>query len=500
SAWIPSKKATKVSAVEAIRQNRDIRTKAKQVKVSKLTQRIFGLSGILAVKYYKRSKKKYRSTVISLFMSIVLFVSASAFTNYLTDSVTGIFSSVGYDIFVSTEPSDMGTKTADDILELLRTDPNVNEAVYTKELYFDNYIDKSFFTNEYISSTQQEELEKVFVYGCAYFINDSEFDKLIDKYGLDREDYYNKEDPMGIAIGRNTIFNGEKYQTVNTLNSRQFEIECSYIKAIDGYYDREIVQDSDGNIISVIYQSVSDENDILELSAAEVITTVSIKSNKVIMDTPFYLQRSSFLPIKMIYPISVYDHMINGYLKNDDDAYRYYMTSSDHKASYDNIKEMLSENGLNSRYITDNAANVENEKNIINIIKVFSYGFIVLISMIAAANVFNTISTNISLRRREFAMLKSVGMDDKSFKKIMNYECLLYGSKALVFGIPFSCIITFFVFLAVSKGYETVFYLPWGAIAIAILSVFFVVFVSMLYSMNKIKDDNPIDLVKNENL
>ena len=96
------------------------------------------------------------------------------------------------------------------------------------------------------------------------------------------------------------------------------------------------------------------------------------------------------------------------------------------------LATMLTENGLSTRELTDIARLAEANRNIITIIKVFAYGFIVLISLIAAAsNVFNTISTNISLRRREFAMLKSVGMTQKGFRRMMNYECLLYGSKAL---------------------------------------------------------------------
>lgn len=113
---------------------------------------------------------------------------------------------------------------------------------------------------------------------------------------------------------------------------------------------------------------------------------------------------------------------------------------------------------------------------------------------------FNTISTNISLRRREFAMLKSVGMTKKGFMRMMNFECLLYGSRALLFGLPVSFIVTFLIYLSVNEGYETGFCLPWGAVGIAVLSVFAVVFVTMMYSMRKIKKDNPIDALKNENL
>jgi putative ABC transport system permease protein len=136
----------------------------------------------------------------------------------------------------------------------------------------------------------------------------------------------------------------------------------------------------------------------------------------------------------------------------------------------------------------------------ITVINVFAYGFIILISLIAATNVFNTVSTGISLRRREFAMLKSVGMTSKGFNKMMNYECLLYGAKALLFGLPTSFIITYLIYFFVSHGAEISFVLPWSAIGIAVFSVFAVVFATMMYSMSKIKKDNPIDALKNENL
>ena len=132
------------------------------------------------------------------------------------------------------------------------------------------------------------------------------------------------------------------------------------------------------------------------------------------------------------------------------------------------------------------AADREEENNIVTIISVFAYGFIVLISLIAAANVFNTISTNIALRRREFAMLKSVGMTAKGFNLMMNYECLLYGTRALLFGIPVSIGVSYLIHLSISQGYINEYKLPLGAIAIAVLSVFIVVFVAMMYSMSRI--------------
>ena len=176
------------------------------------------------------------------------------------------------------------------------------------------------------------------------------------------------------------------------------------------------------------------------------------------------------------------------------------MTSDDHKQSYRSLSAQLRDGGWENTTLIDHAETVESQRNIVTIIRVFAYGFIVLISLIAAANVFNTISTNINLRRREFAMLKSVGMNDSGLNRMMNYECILYGSKALLLGIPVSAGITYLIYRSVLEGYETVYRLPLAAMGIAAVSVFFVVFATMLYSMKRIQRDNPIEALKNENL
>ena len=143
---------------------------------------------------------------------------------------------------------------------------------------------------------------------------------------------------------------------------------------------------------------------------------------------------------------------------------------------------------------------VESNNAYITIVYVFTYGFIILISLISVANVFNTISTNISLRRCEFAILKSIGMTKRGFNKMMNFECLLYGIKGLIYGIPVAVLVTYLIYRSIMQGIVMSFVMPWESIAISVLSVFAVVFTTMVYAMNKIKKDNPIDAIKNENL
>ena len=164
------------------------------------------------------------------------------------------------------------------------------------------------------------------------------------------------------------------------------------------------------------------------------------------------------------------------------------------------IQSVLSSHNLSSGYLYDYAASREQERAVFTVINVFSYGFIILISLIAIANVFNTISTNINLRKREFAMLKSIGLTPGGFQKMMNFECLLYGFKGLLYGLPVSILVTWWIYLSVSNGLEMHFFIPWYSLVIAIGSVFLVVFATMLYSMNKIKKENIMETLKDENI
>lgn len=477
SAWIPSKRATKVSAVEAIRQTMDIKN-AKPVKTSKLTYKLFGLSGMLAGRYYKRSHKKYRATIMSLFMSIVLFVSASAFTDYLSESVGGGLGTNTYDLYYHAyvNESTPENQSPDNMLSLFQSEENITQVTYVMDTMIHCMI-----SEQYLADTQEKTNDSyVENYVCLFFIPDEEFKLLLNQYGLNETTFMNPVHPLAISRDVSTSFDTtkQKFVTTDLLEADTFEVTCTIPAQPDIDYDSmDRYTDEDGNLFY----------------------TFPLYSGKTIEDCPYYMAND--IPyLQMIYPISTYEALIPEPMRTAYNDYTFYMTSDNHTKSYENLIQTFRKNGISVNGLVDYAALIEEDRNMVLIIQVFSYGFIVLISLIAAANVFNTISTNISLRRREFAMLKSVGMTERGFHKMMNYECLLYGSKALLFGLPISCGITYLIYLAVMEGYEITFHLPWSAIGIAVLSVFLVVFVTIVYSMRKIQKDNPIDALKNENL
>ena len=508
SAWIPSKRATRVSAVEAIRQSMDIKVSGRPVRTSKLAYKLFGLPGVLAGKHYKRNRKKYRTTVVSLFMSIVLFVSAAAFTDYMMESAEGGLASDQFDLIYAAESDASSAMRPDALLELLFSEQNVTGGTYTKKQFLQGDISREYVTAMFADRFADFGMERedaapkdLGISGYLYFVADAEFNRLLEKYNLKEADYYDREKPLGLALDRNIELDRrlEKYVTLDTLKGDGCVIEGLYYVEIDGYYRKDSRIDENGNKV-VLYQNRDNESDIIELPYGESFAKYTLRSEKTIEEAPLFVSRSTPVAINMIYPYSMLESVVPEAALNQFRNTEYFLTSSNHAASFENLATMLTENGLSSRQLFDYAANAETNRNVITIIRVFAYGFIVLISLIAAANVFNTISTNISLRRREFAMLKSVGMTQKGFRRMMNYECLLYGSKALLLGLPVSCGITYLIYRAVTTAYETSFHLPWAAIGIAVLSVFLVVFATMMYSMSKVKKDNPIDALKNENL
>ena len=506
SAWIPSKRAMRVSAVEAIRQNMDIHAKSKDVKTSKLVYKLFGLPGMLANKHYKRSKKRYRATVVSLFMSILLFVSASAFTDYLMAAAVDGISPYEYDFTFYSEMEDFNQFTQEELLEDLKDCKAITDVVYQQGLGSTGYVANENVTKEYAAVADEhvdgpttKDGTHTGVFTSISFVNDVEFRNLLKQYRLDEKVYMNPDAPMAIAIDDNQYFDHDngQYLHVDVIKGNEVEVSVELQRDFEGYDLEEVYEDESG--VPVYRYSNVETGEKMELSLQDTQREYTLKAGKVLRKEPFYERDVWNCQLKLLYPQSM-KAVVLPEIDMNDSTYTYYIKSENPGESRNEVKTLLSDKGINTNNFNDYAEAEEENRNIVTLIQVFAYGFIILISLIAAANVFNTISTNISLRRREFAMLKSVGMTSKGFNRMMNFECLLYGLRALLYGLPASVGVTYLIYMAMAAGYDAGFRLPWAAIGIAVLSVFLVVFVTMMYSMSKIKKDNPIDALKNENL
>lgn len=487
SAWIPSRRATKVSAMEAIRQSQDIRSTKKLVRPSLLTRKLFGLPGVLGVKYYKRSAKKYRTTVFSLFLSVVLFVSASSFSSSLAKSVGGAFGGDTYDLsfLFYTEDTDI---TPDTLLDQLRGLDSVDDSAYVLSFQL-----TGSFRPEDLSQDMQGLSTPVD--GTVYqpfdlsFVDDDTYQALCAQRKLD------PTATSGIAFDGITEFDSQqgKYVYLYQLEAPSLSMSALTFDQVANHYPSLPTEGLDGTV-QVPYIDADNGTPTL-YPLDEVAHVTPIEVTLVEKEWPYFLSNGGLVTV--LYPMSQLEKFP---VDLSQGSYRFYMMASDHQQAEQDIKDLLGKHQLRPGNLYNNAKYDESNRNLITIINVFSYGFIALISLVAMTNVFNTISTNVMLRTRDFAMLQSVGMTRREMRRMLGFECVLYGTRALILGIPVSIFISYLIYDAIAQGYPLPFQVPWIPLGIACLSVFLVVFATMAYAARKIGKQQLVEALKNENL
>ena len=510
SAWIPAKRATKISAIEAIHMTTEISDK--QIRTSPITDKLFGLSGTLASKYYKRSRKRYRTTIISLVFSIVLFISTSGFSDIFMTAV--IYNSFSFNYDVSADVyyySFSDGNTPDDLLETFERIDGITNAAYVAEPSYNGYeYGRIRMSTEYVSQRAQNDHWLIdlsyyetherseWLYGkCSLLLVDDEsFREVLREYGLDEAAFMDPDEPLAIAIDGNKSYDYDagRYITKKILYSDYNEIYGYYFDndALQDNYHYDITYDKDGEA-SLTYYVYTNGMEREELGELEVESYL-MKTGKVIYDYPYFVDKN-YNDLTIIYPISLAGKVHESFARIKPN--NYFFKADDHAACVKEVETIL---GSSERYIRDYAGEQQDTRNVVTAATVVVYIFVAVIALISVTNVFNTITTNINLRRREFAMLKSIGMTSNGFNGMMNFECVLYGAKSLLYGLPISLVILVILNLLMTQGYDMTFNLPWLAIFITIAGVFAVVFVTMMYALTKVKKANPINELKNENI
>lgn len=476
SAYIPARRTKKVSAMDAVRQNEDVKLTAKNVKTSFITRKVFGLEGDLALKNLKRNRRRYRSTVFSLFISVLLFISASAFSMYLRDSVTNVYEDYNYDIsydtYYNAHEDESLSKEQMEAYEDIRNLESIQDGSIIRASFLESTLSKEQVQPSYYLKMIEQgfvnEGEDLSIYISLFAVDHETFSNYVNELGLNQEKYQNADEITAIAVDKQHSYDIEENRYVNTSMLKE-QSETS-LEVIDWEY-----QDNNLSIPIVL-------GDFAETTPLGVQEYHSSNGIILIVDDEVILNADN--------------KMKDFYWR----SYQMYFESEEPFLAVEEIEKILTDEELHTSGIYNAAEQVEDNRNTITILNVFAYGFIILMSLITIANVFNTITTNINLRRREFAMLKSVGMTSRSFHKMLNYECIFYGLKALLYGIPVSTFVTYLIYKSIQQGVDMNFYLPIQSIVISIFSVFFVVFISMMYSMRKIKKENILDALKNENM
>jgi len=497
SAWIPAHRASRQSAVEALRQAADIRIPAHQVRTSPLVYRLFSFEGMLASKNFRRNRRRYRATVISLFLSVVLFISTSAFCAYLESSAGQILDQTSYDLSYYCDSEEESRK----IYSLLKEVDGVQESSWQTELSVSVPMTEELQSEEYrnYKSHVEESSATASASALLLILDEESYQRCLEQNGISAPGTSADGLPAALWTDYLKYYNPaeEKYYTMRGLKSGIQELTTTQSITIEGYYLDRMEETPDGEAF-YYYVNVGTGKE-KALTAKEALLYTSLPLGQRIDTLPMIAESLYGGAILLIYPESALPALTEALQPQAAAGYIMCFRAKDHQAVYDDMYRLLSLNGCSTYQLYDLSESMETNRAVLFTLNVFSYGFIILISLIATANVFNTIATNIQLRRREFAMLKSVGMTRKGFRRLMNFECLLYGLKSLLYGLPVAFGLCWLIYFAILEGISMDFFLPWNSVAVAVASVFLVIFATMLYAMGKIQKENTIDALKDEN-
>lgn len=467
SALVPSRRAAKVSPIEAIRQNDDIKINKKKIKTGKLVNKLFGIEGEIALKNIKRNKKKYRVTIVSLFISIVLFISFSSYMNYTIDTASSVMGEVPYDYQISYFGDDNDIDALDKISEIIKSNDVKEYVSYSASnlsiignyTYSDEYLD--FYKSAYGDDGIKALTNLKYQYISIYILDDISYNKYKELIGLDKDSVILLNKFKGVSYGNNKRVNYD----IPVINNGDINIKiCNF-------------DDNDEDVDTTKYCNKKIDNIFITNKSFDLIEEFSYMSD-----------------FKLIVNKKLYDN-----ISDSGTHYTQYNIISDNTDNIDKLTKEL------DKYDNVNYTNVKESmkqtNNMILVVKILMYGFIGLITLIGVTSVFNTISTSMALRKREFAVLRSIGLTRKGFNKILFFESLFFGLKSLIYAIPVSLGVTIIIHYALADMMSiNSIVIPWKAIIISIVSVFVIVLLTMMYSTSKIKKHNIIEQIREENI
>lgn len=467
SAFIPSRRASKVSPIEAIRQNDDIKINKKKIRTSKLVLKLFGIEGEIALKNIKRNKKKYRVTIVSLFISIVLFISFSSYMNYTLNTASSVMGEVPYDYRISYFGDDNNKEALDKINEIVKSSDVKEYVSYSvgnlsiigNYTYSDEYLDfyKSAYGDDGIKALNNLKYQSIYI----LVLDDNSYNKYKKLIGLDKDSVILLNRFKGVSYGNNKRVNYD----IPVINSGDINIKiCNF-------------DDDEENVDTTKYCNKNIDNIFVTNKSFDLIEEFSYMDD-----------------FKLIVNKKLYDSISDGGAD-----FTQFNIISDNTNNIDKLtKELDKYNNVNYINIKES---MKQTNNLILVVKILMYGFISLVTLIGVTSVFNTISTSMALRKREFAVLRSIGLTRGGFNKMLFFESLFFGMKSLIFALPVSIGVTILIHYSLSDMMSiSTIIIPWKAIIISIVSVFIIVLLTMMYSSSKIKKHNIIEQIREENI
>lgn len=441
SAYIPARRASRTTPIDALRQNTDVRVKAKKLRSPILVRKIFGYEGELAYKNMKRNGRKSRIITSSLALSIVLFLSVYSFCDMFSEA-TRLSAQNPYQVYAYVDLQD-----ADRFREEVSALGNFDKMYSVNATYGMGLTTaKDNFVNGYDRMFSSEE-GGFPLYLC--YVDDNDFNAMCEENGINPKPFY-------------------KGNSMVVMNCMEHTSSAA-----------KIFSDS---IIGTTFSSTKDAND--PLTGYTVGALVPYRSTSYVYNLAAPVYVMAFAPVSAA-------NLTGGYMIG--------FETTQHEAFSEDVQDILENGNYADSGVMDMVSSIEMMNSTTLIMQVFLYGFITLMALISVANIFNTVSTSIDLRRKEFAMLKSVGVTPKGFNRTLRFESLFYGLKALIFGLPLGLLCSYFMQQILASGpFDIAFYPDWRVYLGVTLAVFLIVGMSMWYATSKVKKDTIVETLKTE--
>lgn len=505
SATGSARRAAKVTPLEAIRNTKEIKIKSAKLKTPAIIGRIWGIGGVISYKNIKRNNKKYRTTVTSIVICSVTFIVISYFMSMAFSVVGMSYASADYNIGIN-----MSCKKDIDIEKFSKLLSGIEGAEdYLVGAGYDFDVSKPEYTKEYGEYCRQlyddgEDVSQMFL---ITVLDDKSYDKYASDAGI-------KNAAAGAILVNKCTFdvyneNSSKY-VKKEMELYKYKagdtIECGYNVYDDASSDDNAVE---GDIESSTESSTEDNSGYVDEETINngvrktVDVTIAGVTDKVPIGYKGYSNTLLFMNQKGFE--SLWGDGKNGNeIKPGYASYSAYVVAEnadEYQDTFEKETEGNPEYSQISFYVSNLDKQMRDEKSLFTLLGVFAYGLIVVIALIGITNIINTLSTGMELRSREFATLRSIGMTDKQFVGMVRLESVFISVKALVIGVPLGILISYLLCVMMNRMDDAIIYEPpYKAIILCIVVVIMLIYAIMKLSMTKLRHNNIIETIKNENL
>lgn len=480
----PVQKAARITAIDAIRKTDEIKRKGK-IRTPFIITKLFGFEGDIAFKNLRRNGRKSRTIIACICICAVLFLSCNYFCETFKD-----VSSLDYELpyQISFQYSAESKVQIEKARNYLKTNKRIKRfySIWShwyspisgseinpydnSRLYDMSFHNESIFVDKYKFVAAQD------ITYAAHLLDDEDFNALCKKNGIDYKKYYSldKDGSIKTIVINGIDCNGEPIFNNNLLGKTIGEYGFDFEKT-----ERENKLDEDGNKIIFYYKTG-------RISLYKFCDF--IKYDK---DNPICNLESG--GVTFYAPKCIYDKLYSA-----NEFYSHYGIETDEPYKVEKeLKDYLSETEAEGDVYNDYYWMMR-EKSIISAVQFLSYSFILLITLITVFNIINTMTAQIAGRKKELAMLKSVGMTPKEFKKTILFESMFYGLFGLLLGVPLSLVINRVVGYIISKDNAIPFSVNIWLYLIACVAVFVIIALTMIYSLKLIKNNSIIDSLKDD--